>query len=362
MPLLDALRSLAVLGVVVIHVVAGPLLHPSRHSAAELRGLVLLDALARVSVPALLVISGVVLMRGWCERPQPVIVFWRRRFARVLPAYAVWSAVYTAGSSAAGAGAYARHLLCGDASFHTWYVPLILHLYLLFPALAAAVRRCHRARWTTAALLAAAVAWAVVRPVVPWALPAPSGPGWLAGYFAAGPLAVWQWLPYFLLGLALGGPAATQPQLPRRWWPVLLSVGAVLVAGLVAARVAGLRLSADGDHARQQALFGWQTIGTPVFAAVTAGWLVLWLQRPAAARLVERLARLAPATFGVYLAHVFVMQRLQHWFGYALLTYFAGTVPVAVLLVAALTWLLINGLGRVPHLARWVGLEARPVT
>ena len=205
---LDALRGLAVIGVIAIHGLAGALLFPSRYPFAGLLWLTFVDTVARYSVPCFLIASGLLLTLSHRRKPLSYPQFLRRRAWRVVPAYLFWSAIYTWPQHESPGlfgflGNWARHSLIGDASFHTWYIPVILHLYLLHPLLAEAFGKLaadrRRAAWAIAVLVTLRLA------MTRWWFGygfLDGLPPLLASYFRAGPLAALEWAPYFLIGIA----------------------------------------------------------------------------------------------------------------------------------------------------------------
>jgi len=359
---LDALRGLAVVGVVTIHVLAGTLLQPSKQTVGGLAWLATLDAAARFSVPAFFLASGLLLTLGHQRRPLPYREFLLRRAWRVVPAYLSWSAIYTVsqGQTESLGGflsAFLRHCLVGDASFHTWFVPVILHLYLVHPVLVKGLGKLLQSRRLATAGIAALVLvrLAIAIHSIPYTLPA-SLPQLLTDYLRNGPLAALHWSAYFVAGmLAAAWWIDAQPESPRASW--LPAIGGIALAAAIVLRINGLRAAQDLDHAVNQAVLGWDTLTTVLAAwggVALFGWL---LQRPGLERTSALLSRLGPLSYGLYLGHVVVLQQVSRAKLFMVLSLIAETAIAAILLTLLLTIGLVGLLARIPGLRAVVGVE-----
>lgn len=359
---LDALRGLAVLAVVAIHVLAAPLLRPSQQPFGSLVWLAGLDAAARFSVPAFFMASGLVLTLSHRRRPLPYSEFLRRRAWRVVPPYLVWSAVYTLaqGQTDGVAGfltAWLRHCFIGDASFHTWFVPVILHLYVLHPLLVRSLRRPLASRRLAAFAIAVLVTLKLAVAVHGYTYGfLVDMPRLLTDYLRGGPLAALLWSPYFLCGMLAAAWWSDDPRpAPSLTW--VPGLGGIALVLAVLLRVNDLRAMPDLDHAAQWAALGWDTF-TTVLAALggiaVCGYL---LQRPQFQRIATRLARLGPLSYGIYLGHVLLLLQLSRLKLFLVLSLVAETAPLAILLVAALSIALLALLARLPIVGALAGAE-----
>lgn len=349
----DAVKGALVVGVVVIHLFAGPLRDPDELGSPALFALVLGDTAARACVPGFLLISAALLGRSALRRPVTYRDFLRRRAARLLPAYLLWSAVLTLLGPKPSIGRVATDWLAGSASYHTYFVPLVIHLYLLFPLLQRGLRGAVANRRGALALAAVAFAAAVARPLwTPplWALA--DGPGLAAAYFRAGPLAALSWLPWFVLGLAAAPHLETL--LPRLWQPasrrLAWLVAVTCLVGVAVRRFSLLDWQPGGGAAAQQAILGFGTWDTPIAALPVL--LVLF-----ACRWRDGLAvRLGRASYGLYLSHVVVLELLRRSaFGSALAQPLGAMVGVVAVL--ALSLALVSILAAVPLLRPISGVE-----
>lgn len=132
----DLLRALATVSVVALHV-AGPVLYEyGSLPAGEWWTANAIDSAVRFSVPIFLMLTGALLL----PRMEPAGQFLKRRFARLLWPFIFWSVVYL------GVAMYfstadtdivsflVRRFKTG-ASFHLWYVYMLIGIYLLMPVL-----------------------------------------------------------------------------------------------------------------------------------------------------------------------------------------------------------------------------------
>ncbi|MHB8717912.1 MAG: acyltransferase [Candidatus Dormibacteria bacterium] len=124
----DALRALATVWVIVIHTV--------HWVNGDLY--IGLDLIARWSVPAFVVLTGVLLSYRYGAGPIDTVAFLRRRFARTLIPFAVWAPVYVVWGwnvshdpSPQGGWASVWVFLYWGAG-HLWFLLLIPQLYLLY--------------------------------------------------------------------------------------------------------------------------------------------------------------------------------------------------------------------------------------
>ncbi len=92
---LDALRLLAIAAVVAIHVF-GLLVSAGRRGSPHWWGAVVIDIGLTWAVPVFVMISGALVLAPRAHAAGPA-VFYRKRFARIVPALLVWHLVYLLG-------------------------------------------------------------------------------------------------------------------------------------------------------------------------------------------------------------------------------------------------------------------------
>ncbi len=296
-------------------------------------------------------LTGFVLVHAQRDRALDVRRFWSRRLRLIGVPYLVWSVLYWAYGlwldprpAGTAAGDLVWGVLGGHAAFHLYFLLVSIQIYLAFPLLLRLVRAARTAPW---ALAAGALAYELV---VMWWLHdvAPTGgaPGWLAEK-------AYVLLPTYLFWVLLGMlgaqhlEAAQARLVARQGRAVALGVLAVaLSVGWYAWRVASGETAADsGASAVLQPVMVLDSLGVIALLAVAScRWATARLGRPTAARV---LAWCSSASFGVYLVHALVLDRVlalglhgprpallpQPWASLAawLLTLAGSVVVVAVL-------------------------------
>ena len=320
---LDLLRVLAMIGVVGIHVSARHFVDVPLDSAAW-RAMNLWDGLVRWAVPTFAMVSGAVFLNP--DRPVESRSIFTKYLPRIALAFLFWSALYALIGCGGSGSAFVSQLLRGH--YHLWYLYMLAGFYLIIPLLRR-ITASERLTWYFLAL-AAVFTFAVPDLVL---LAQAADRRWTLGlapvvtdvqqytmfFFTLG------FVPYFVLGHALHAR-----RLSGRETLVLCVLG---VLGFVLAPLLNARYSAVTGWAQVEffaynkfcVLF--QTAG--VFAAAKAG----------AERLPERakrtVIRLAAYSFGVYLIHPLL---LDHLVPKGMLTCGAWaylTIPLTILLVAA---------------------------
>jgi surface polysaccharide O-acyltransferase-like enzyme len=327
----DALRALATLAVVVIHTCHWPL----QGAGADQRVWSTVDTVSRFSVPAFVVISGLLLglRPGSTSRPG---AFLRRRAQRTLVPFLAWAPLYcllgllvTGDIAASGSGVL--DWWSGGAG-HLYFLLIVPQLYavvLLWP------RRVRPCLWLAAAAILAQLALEVARLAAP--LPQPLSMLLLWKGYLLFPL----WIGYFAAGVAAGRllaerrDAADRPRLALAFLAALPPA----MAGLLAGPAGWMRYP---DFAGGTGAFLLPTL-VPVVAALS-GAVVL-----GAPTLLRRLPQLrgpvhvlSRDSLGVYITHPAIAYVLGHHLlpsllqvhlplsvaGFTLLT--AGTVALAL--------------------------------
>jgi len=135
---LDVLRAVATIAVVALHA-AGPVLYrygtiPDR----EWWSANLIDSAVRFSVPVFLMLTGALLL----PRTESTGSFLKRRFSRLLGPFIFWSIIYLAialyfqpFSSINTSIELVMERLQKGASYHLWYVYMLIGIYLVIPIL-----------------------------------------------------------------------------------------------------------------------------------------------------------------------------------------------------------------------------------
>jgi peptidoglycan/LPS O-acetylase OafA/YrhL len=143
------MRGFAFLAVVLQHAIG----HYAYLPEAGLQDGVMLAVMliaAKFAVPLFIFITGLVLFYNYKEDIPYGAFVWKRCKDIVLP-YAVWSVVYAIlfGNSTGSLGADLKQIILywftGKASYHLWYVAMVIQLYFLFPLLQKVFLRIRRA-------------------------------------------------------------------------------------------------------------------------------------------------------------------------------------------------------------------------
>lgn len=273
---MDGLRAAAALAVVLIHSTGG--------ATGTLS--VLCNQLARFAVPLFLMLTGF----GQARRnddgvfvPQGWLAI-RRRLARVLPAYFIWSAVYLALEAACGTPHEhpLRDLLTGGSYVHLYYIFVLLQFTLIGELLCAAVQRYPRLTLALSLLVTLAMQALIALErsgylTLPLPLPAAR---WFMG-----------WVIFYTGGVWLRWHKGWQ-KCPLRVSILLWGVSAVCVL-FVARRFPALAASSLRPDLM-------------VYSFIT--WLLLWTlcsRIPALPAPVQFVAR---HSFGLYLAHPLILR------------------------------------------------------
>lgn len=329
-PFLDLLRVLACLMVIMVH--SGEFFYIGPGDVIirdHTYGTGAYGSALRACVPLFVVTSGYLLL----PLRQAAGPFFRRRFTRVLVPFLVWSAVYVLLPFIRGTDSLAtlsKHLLLIGVNFssgHLWFVYMLLGLYAFAPVVSPWLREAseREERWFL-------LAWAATL-LLPFArlyYPEVWGEAFWnqigGAYYFSG------YLGYFVLGHYLRVHLRLAPGPSRALAAGLLLAGYGLTYWGFATRLPWARTIPELE-------LTW-AFPTANVALMTLGWYLLFKDLPAPGPRAQRVvARLAQLSFGVYLAHIVVL----NWV-HGLLV---GVVPAGLAFIpvqAGLTFLLTYGL------------------
>ncbi|NOV00885.1 acyltransferase [Paenibacillus planticolens] len=148
LPEIDLVRAIAIIAVVLIHSTSGAT-QLSLGSGSQ-AVFFMLNKASLFTVPLFIWISGVVLFYTYYDRWEPGMsrVFWTKRLRRILIPYVLCSLFYYLynqfmfhGNIQFDVIYFIKLLISGNASYHLYYMVIIVQFYLLFPLLITAVRR-----------------------------------------------------------------------------------------------------------------------------------------------------------------------------------------------------------------------------
>lgn len=209
------MRAVALLAVIAIHAQSHAL-GPASHAV---------DMLARFSVPAFVLLAGVLLAYRYTGKPLGV-PFMRRRFSRTLLPWLVWAPLYIVftiyiGELGSDSTSILNWLALGGG--HLWFLLLIPQLYLLLLVWP------RRGRWMLAVIaMVVQTALCLMRLYVVL-------PGWGSSLVLTYAVEIFPfWIGYFAVSVALGD-ALQRPSRLRRvinvWRGPLAAVSALAAAG-----------------------------------------------------------------------------------------------------------------------------------
>jgi surface polysaccharide O-acyltransferase-like enzyme len=347
----DAVRAAAMVGVIGIHAGFSRLGHvyPT------------VDTLERVSVPAFVVLTGVLLAYGYSGRPLG-IGFVRRRFGRTLLPWLAWVPVYLAfdvvtSQLSSDMPSILNWVALGGG--HLWFLLLIPQFYLLF----AIWPKRQRYRWAAAAVaLLLQTALCVLRLYV-------ALPGWQSTVvltYAAETFPFW--VGYFAVGVAVGGSLvrASRLRLAVNQWRLPLAVASTIA--VVASSYELINAHYEG------APYGSFLGGTgsflnpwlPLVVFSASAWIALVL--PPLMQRVRFFGRgviaLSEASLGVYIVHQillypFFIFLLPAW------TFSPGPVAwiayVAIIVVTLVSSMIVVRVLSATPLAYTLGTRQRPI-
>lgn len=259
-------------------------------------------------------LTGFVLVHAQRDRPLDVRRFMTRRLRLIGIPYLVWSALYWAdGLLLAPRPAHQAvsdlvwGVLGGHAAYHLYFLLVSIQIYVAFPLLLRLVRACRRRPLTLLAVLAvyelAVMFWLHdIAPVTGVA-------GWLSGK-------AFVLLPTYLFWVVLGAVAA-QHLAPAQTWLVVRARRVVLAGALAVGASLAFYLwqlghghtSLDSDaSAVLQPIMVLDSLGViALLAVLSCRWAVAQPAHPTATRV---LAWCSSASFGVYLVHALVLDRV----------------------------------------------------
>lgn len=323
------LRALAITGVVVIH--CCPLGLPQ----------VFVRPLVNFCVALFLFLSGYLTNADQGD----LRAFYGRRLRRVLPPYAVWTAVYTftGGDILAGGGrsivlSFVSNLFTGRAAAQMYFIPVYVQLVLLTPLLG----RLLRSRWRS-------ISWVISPISVIFAVYVPL----LSGSALTGVSAVlWGecclgWLGFYCLGLALGN-GFLHIRLRTR------SLVTINILSLLAQTAEGYVFLLLGNANCGTQLKLSSLVASCLFCLIS--WRFVqgrdtlgdgWIARA--------MVSLGDCSFGVYLSHIAFLMVLRKVmpFGGAI-----GAIALALLtLISSWAFVLVGGRLCGSRLSRFVGLR-----
>lgn len=127
---IDAIKSLAILGVILIHTTTRTL-EASNFNLVNFSWTLFLNQAMRFAVPLFMIISGFVL--ELVRKEESYWSFIKRRFSKIFIPYILWSLIYYLFIYTNNNDNLLEVLLTGNASYQLYFIPALLVFYLSFP-------------------------------------------------------------------------------------------------------------------------------------------------------------------------------------------------------------------------------------
>lgn len=341
----DRLRNIATVMVIAIHV-AAPIAHAPNdvHSSWWWIGN-FWNSLSRPGVPLFVMLSGFLLL----GKDYPLPIFLKRRFTRVLIPALFWMIVYLVyGFLANGKPASIleglRDIIVGPVHYHLWFIYLIIGLYLVYPILRPWVKSAREQDFMYFFIMCIIGTWGYK--ILALFFNLPLGVHFElftnnAGHFVLG---------YYLGTKGIAGTGTDDDGI--RPWRLsarqLFYLGLVLVIlGTASTSIASYLLNMGFQPGQQFDVFYYDYL-TPNVGISAIGWFLLVRFGLDKHALLEVEKEFAAASFGIYLAHVLVMD----WWGKCGFWHSAQHpikgIPVLIGLITLMTFMVVLMLRTLP--------------
>jgi len=142
------MRIFACLAVIIIHVTANPVVQLTIDTGIS-NFFIIINRLAKPSVPIFIFISGFLLFRpSEANNQRQYGKIYRKSIPHMLITYAIWSLVYYGifalkGDYPISISFFLTHLLQGNIMYHLYFMIIIIQLYALFPILDQYLKRAN---------------------------------------------------------------------------------------------------------------------------------------------------------------------------------------------------------------------------
>ncbi|MCA0238704.1 MAG: acyltransferase family protein [Bacteroidetes bacterium] len=335
----DRLRNIATVLVIAIHI-AAPIAHayPNVDTWWWWAGN-WWNSLGRPAVPLFVMLSGYLLL----SKDYPLPVFLKKRFARIIIPALFWMGVYLlysfiAKGTPSTVWEVVKSIVSGPVHYHLWFIYLIIGLYLIYPILRAWVKTATEQELLYFLILCAFCTWVYK----------------ILYVFANLSIGIYFELftnnaGYFVLGFYLGNkPAADESKPGRPWAFSQRQLGYIGLALIIAGTVATALLSYWFSHSKGQNFTFFYDYLTPNVSLSAIGWFLFVKYTCNARPLIDIEKDFAAASFGIYLAHVLVIDwwaQCGYW--HSKEPPFKG-IPILIGLVTIMSFMMIAFLRTMP--------------
>ena len=338
----DILRFVAVAAVVLLHVSAFIIYEYNHYPRGWWWLANLVDSGTRWCVPIFLMLSGRLLLDP--QKSEPIAVFLKKRFLRVLIPLVIWSifyALYSAGFDLSKISVLdlLRKIVQGPVYFHLGFLYVLISLYLITPILRLYVAKAPISNFAYFLIL-----WFGFTAILPQL------ERFTTFRIALSPQLVLGYVGYFLLGYVLGTIDLS------RWMRAVLYVLGLLA--LTATMFGTYSLTVNNSGNLDEFFYGYLTPNVIVMAAAvfvffkTIDWERI-LQKTAA--LQKMLIYLGGISFGIYLVHPVILEILSRNKINAAFIHPLIGIPLTAVLTLLISGLIIALLKLIPWVKNMVG-------
>ena len=337
----DYLRVLASFGVIILHIAAKKFLSLSVYSN-EWQVLNFYDSIVRWTVPVFVMISGALFL----NRDIPIRKLYLRYIPRLAVAFVVWSFAYAIST---GYDFKAHKVMWLSGHYHMWYIPMCIGLYAALPIVKQIVSNKRIAYY----YLLLSFVFAFIIPSA-MALAKDFGPQWMNSLVRVANDVITDmhmqlvlgYSAYFVLGYVLSKPDSVKGKSIDRCIYVLGILGFLLT----------ILVTLFASHRKAEAVTTYYDFLTVnVLLESVAVFTAFRRMDFKNERLNRVMARLAKYSFGAYLVHPMIIEKLASELQITSLSFYPGlSVPVLGCLVFVISYAVSFLLSQIPILNRYV--------